>query len=153
MNEPCDGCPWRRANHGRRQPRGVHTQGNIQRLWNEIRNGKRTMTCNDAKPDENRNKNGPTAAPECTGSVILVMREVLYIAALGKSPGVMEPDDVEEYLKEHTKSRNGLTKKGIYDTVLRRLMPKGLLNPDTKPMPTPTAEQIGNQAYGRPNGP
>ena len=83
---PCEQCPWRTANHGKRHPGGFYRKDNLRRLWNQIRKGG-IQSCHPTDPthEDHRQYAGakPGAKPlECIGSVILVLREMRYADTL-----------------------------------------------------------------------
>ena len=85
--KPCEQCPWRIANHGRRHPGGFYRKDNLRRLWNQIRKGGRLQSCHPTDPGhaDHRTYAGakPGAKPlECIGSVILILREMRYADTL-----------------------------------------------------------------------
>ena len=46
---PCQACPWRVENHGKRHPDGWYTKANLRRLWSGIRRGEE-MSCHPTDP-------------------------------------------------------------------------------------------------------
>lgn len=116
---PCNECPWRVANHGRRHPGGFYRKDNLRRLWNQVRKGGGIQSCHptDASHADHRKyagaKPGATAL-ECVGSVILVLRELRYADTLDgdTTAGQLSVTDGERYLAE-TGQRKGLTREGF----------------------------------------
>ena len=115
---PCDQCPWRLDNHGKRHAFGFYTKANLRRLWNQIRRGGRAQSCHltdPTHPDHVAVGAKPGAsAQECPGSVILVVRELRQIEKLSKANSETA---VKVYLKER---RAGLTRAGILYWLLGR---------------------------------
>jgi hypothetical protein len=78
---PCQACPWRTTNHGKRHAGGWYTAANRRRLWNGLRRGER-MSCHPTDP-RNPVLAGHTPTPahaqtrECTGALILQQRELM----------------------------------------------------------------------------
>ena len=117
--KPCDQCPWRLKNQGKRHKFGFYTKSNLQRLWNEIRQGGRAQSCHltdPQHPDHIAVGAKPGAqANECPGSVILIRRELELL-------GGPERDITEERLKAYRadKSKRRLKKTGLFYWVLER---------------------------------
>lgn len=113
MKHPCDDCPWRVANHGRRTPWGFYTRRNLRRLWSEIRRGGLPQSCHPTDPNHPAHVAAgakPGATPqECPGSVILIYREFEKLRALSAT-GVIDGPTCDRYLAKH---RDGLTKEGL----------------------------------------
>ncbi|MCY4121361.1 MAG: hypothetical protein OXG72_10630 [Acidobacteria bacterium] len=104
---PCEQCPWRVANHGKRHPGGFYRKDNLRRLWNQIRKGSRLQSCHptDAGHEDHRKYAGakPGAKPlECIGSVILILREMRYADTLdgNTTAGELSPTDFDRYMAE-----------------------------------------------------
>lgn len=119
MRVPCEHCPWRIANHGKRTPWGFYTKANLRRLWNGIRNGGAPQSCHPTDPSHPDHiaagaKEGATPQ-ECPGSVILVFREMEKIQALGR--GTIDPAAIDRYVQLH---RDGLTKRGMMYWIVGR---------------------------------
>lgn len=74
---PCEGCPFRSANHGKRIPKGVYSKANAQRLWTGVSKGERVV-CFEADT-----LSGPPE--ECSGSLILVTRHLHTLRKHGLS--------------------------------------------------------------------
>ena len=115
--EPCSDCPWRIANHGRRHPGGFFRKDNLRRLWNQIRKGGGMQTCHPTDPShpDHRKYGGAkegSDALECIGSIVLVTREIVHAARLGKSQTTVDVAGAELYLKE-SRTRKGLTRSGL----------------------------------------
>ncbi len=78
---PCESCPWRTANQGKRHAGHWYTTANLKRLWAGLRRGV-SMSCHPTDP---RNPLPPDCAPlpegvkthECTGALILQQREFM----------------------------------------------------------------------------
>lgn len=119
MKTPCEHCPWRVANHGKRTPWGFYTKTNLRRLWNQIRGGGAQQSCHPTDPNHPDHVAAgakPGAQPqECPGSVILVFREMEKIQALGE--GVINPAGIDRYVVRH---RDGLTKRGMMYWIVER---------------------------------
>ena len=115
MTKPCDQCPWRIANHGRRHSGHFYTQKNLRRLWNQVRRGGRAQGCHltdPSHPDHVAAGCSPDAKPqECLGSVALVVRELEHMQSL--APGdVITMAHVTKYLRQSPR-RLGLTREGL----------------------------------------
>ena len=71
--EPCQSCPFRIQNHGKRIPKGLYSEANARRLWAGLSRGER-LACVET--------DGVTqAAKECGGSLILVARHLRALDA------------------------------------------------------------------------
>lgn len=86
--DPCRGCPWRTANHGKAHPDGWYSKANLRRLWAGLRTGDAPgMTCHPTDPDNpvsaQADAEGYRPAPdgsetrECAGAIILQQRELM----------------------------------------------------------------------------
>ena len=111
MAKPCDQCPWRLANHGKKHKFGFYTKANLRRLWNQVRGGGTAQSCHLTDPSHPDHvavgaKPGATAQ-ECPGAVILVLREVQRMA---DANNVIDAAAPKRYLAGRKK---GLTKRGI----------------------------------------
>lgn len=119
MTRPCQHCPWRAANHGKKTPWGFYTRANLQRLWNQIRRGGNPQSCHPtdpSHPDHIAAGAKPGSKPiECAGSVILVYREFEKLQNCGG--GEINEQALKRYFVEH---RDGLTKSGILYWVVSR---------------------------------
>lgn len=154
---PCDECPWRVANQGKRHPGGFYRKDNLRRLWNQIRKGGGIQTCHptDAAHADHRKYSGakPGATPrECTGSVILILRELRYADTLDGDTATrqLSVTDGERYLAE-TRQRKGLTREGLLYHGFVRAMPRPL--GAGSPLPAVADELLDSAAYGRPDEP
>jgi hypothetical protein len=119
MSKPCDQCPWRLANQGKKHKFGFYTKANLRRLWNQVRGGGTAQSCHLTDPSHPDHiavgaKPGATAQ-ECPGSVILVLREVQRMA---DANNVIDDTAPKRYLAARKK---GLTKLGILYWVFRRI--------------------------------
>lgn len=113
---PCDQCPWRVENHGKRHRFGFFTKSNRQRLWNQIRQHHEHVACGA--------KGVKGGAMECMGSVVLVTRELLKLKELTNG-GPIQPEHLDQYLKE-SKNDKGLTREGLYYFAIARQMGRPL---------------------------
>ncbi len=117
--KPCDQCPWRLANQGKRHAYGFYTLTNLRRLWNQVRRGGRAQSCHltdPTHPDHVKAGAKPGSKPkECPGSVIVVLREV---NAMADETRTVTPESVAAYQK---KRKGGLTKSGIAYWVVQRI--------------------------------
>lgn len=112
-DEPCQDCPWRTSNVGRRSPMKVvnETYGwfsakNRRRLWAKLRRGE-AMTCHPTDPRHPGVAEG-VKTKECAGALILQQREFMVYQALFAELGA------DEALAEYRRRRpGGLTRKGI----------------------------------------
>lgn len=114
----CAQCPWRLSNHGKRHPHGFYTKKNLQRLWNQIRNGGYPQSCHltdPSHPDHIKVGAKPGAkAQECPGSVILIKRELLSLCSKDHE---VDNDKLADYLRD---KKHGLTKNGLRYWLLGR---------------------------------
>jgi hypothetical protein len=121
---PCEQCPWRRSNHGKRHRFGFYTKSNLRRLWKEIRHGGGEQSCHltdPSHPDHISVGAKPGAsAQECPGSVVVVLREVKRMA---DDKGTVTSEGVQRYLQER---KRGLTKAGIFYWVISRMQMGGV---------------------------
>jgi len=154
---PCEQCPWRVANHGKRHPGGFYRKDNLRRLWNQIRKGGRLQSCHptDAGHADHRKYAGakPDAKPlECIGSVILILREMRYADTLDgdTTAGELSPTDFDRYMAE-TRERKGLTRDGLLYQGFSRALPRPI--GDGAPLPSVSEELLDCPAYGRPDEP
>lgn len=105
---PCDQCPWRLSNQGKRSPGGFYTKTNLRRLWHQIRTADQGIAQSCHLTDPQHPDHVAAGAPlnakpqECPGSVIVVMRELQLVTELGS---------VEAYLE--ARGRRGLTAEGL----------------------------------------
>ena len=152
---PCDGCPWRVANHGKRTPWGFFTKANMRRLWNEIRKaagGAVAQSCHPtdpSHPDHVAAGAKPGSTPrECAGSIILVWRELrkLQQAATGETVG---KEHVAAYLAEN--KRSGLTEAGLMHWLVGRMQLGGTVFGTGPKLPTVTVAQLDDPEVGRPD--
>lgn len=134
---PCDACPWRESHHGddpATDPHGFYKPENLAELWNWLRGGER-MTCHPTDPRMADYEGYEHTADvrhtlECTGSMILLQREVHYFQEICKrlsgEPG--KGTALAIYKKEHP---GGLTRNGMIANVERLMvsMP-GYIAPD-----------------------
>ena len=147
MKDPCDQCPWRVANHGKRHRHGFYTKRNLTRLWNQIRKGGGVQTCHPTDPGHPDHGAKPDSTPtECAGSVILVTRELRFAANLGGEPDTLEPGDIDAYLADHA-DRRGLTMSGFRYFCWARNVPRPVGKGD--PLPTVSVEQLDSPEFGR----
>ncbi|MCI0526393.1 MAG: hypothetical protein L0Y56_02925 [Nitrospira sp.] len=115
---PCEQCPWRLTNHGKKHKFGFYTKANLRRLWKQIRGGGGVQSCHLTDPSHPDHiavgaKEG-AQAQECPGSVIVVLKEVKKMAVAG----VVTGDGTKRYLKTR---KRGLTKAGILYWVVSRI--------------------------------
>src|ERR1700681_4104072 len=97
--KPCDQCPWRLANQGKKHPFKFYTKQNLRRLWKEVRGGGNAQSCHLTDPSHPNHvavgaKSG-AKAKECSGSVIVVLREVQAITGASK---IIDTSNVDRYL-------------------------------------------------------
>ena len=153
---PCEQCPWRVANHGKRHPGGFYRKDNLRRLWNQIRKGGRLQSCHPTDPghEDHRKYSGAKAEAkpvECIGSVILILREMHYADTLdGRTNEVLSGTDFDRYMAE-TKQRRGLTREGLLYQGFTRALPRPM--GDGTPLPSVSEELLNSPAYGRPDEP
>lgn len=116
MNHPCEHCPWRKSNQGKRTPWGFYKLANLRRLWNQIRGGGAAQSCHPtdpSHPDHVAAGAKPGATPrECPGSVILVLREFAALQKIAAERGsdTIDAQDTKTYLKRRKK---GLKRSGL----------------------------------------
>ncbi len=119
--KPCAQCPWRLSNQGKRHRFGFYTKANLRRLWNEVRGGGLPQSCHPTDPTHPNHGAKPDSKPqECSGSVIVVLREVRKMA---DDKGVIDTPGVDRHLKTR---RKGLTKNGIFYWVVSRMQMGGV---------------------------
>jgi hypothetical protein len=121
---PCDLCPWRKANQGKRTPWGFYAKKNLRRLWNQIRSGLGVQTCHPTDPSHPDHiaagaKPGATLR-ECSGSVILVIRELLAIKGDAE---IIGPEEIDAYWERRCR---GLTRTGILEWLVQRASMAGV---------------------------
>ena len=152
---PCEQCPWRVANHGKRHPGGFYRKDNLRRLWNQIRKGGRLQGCHPTDPSHADHREYAGAKPgtkpvECIGSVILIMREMRYADTLDGNTSTRElsPTDFDRYMAE-TAKRKGLTRNGLLYHGFIRGLPRPL--GEGSPLPAVAEELLDSPAYGRPD--
>jgi hypothetical protein len=121
---PCDDCPWRTANFNKKpDPHKLYTVTNLKRLWRGMRKGI-NMTCHPTDPrmvEYEGVKAGSEDKPahECTGSLILKLRELQKFDILcRKNPDA--PNLFKLYQAFHPW---GMTKAGMADLMARVVMP------------------------------
>lgn len=134
MQKPCDQCPWRLSNQGKRHKFGFYTKKNLRRLWGEIRGGGTSQSCHltdPSHPDHIAVGTKPGAKPkECPGSVILVKREIQKMA--DPVDGVVRDASVKSYLATN---KEGLTRHGVLYWVVRRIQLAGVPFLGAAPLP------------------
>lgn len=115
--KPCDQCPWRLKNQGKKHKFGFYTKANLKRLWNQIRRGGGSQSCHLTDPSHPDHvaagAKAGAVAQECPGSVIVVLQEIRKMA---DEKGVINTS--VPYLKSRKK---GLTKNGILWWVVSRM--------------------------------
>jgi len=119
VRRPCDQCPWRLENHGKRSPGSFYTKANLRRLWNQVRKGGGVQSCHltdPSHPDHVAAGARPgSTAQECAGSVVLVLREV---ADMATTDNEVNKQSVSDYL---SRRKRGLTKTGILYWLVSRI--------------------------------
>jgi len=119
MKSPCEHCPWRLSNHGKRTPWGFYTKANLTRLWNQIRRGGKGQSCHPTDPSHKDHIEAgakPGANPqECAGAIILVRRE---FAAAADETGKINDETLARYKRDR---KDGLTRSGLIYWLLSRL--------------------------------
>lgn len=124
LKKPCEQCPWRLSNQGKRHFGSFYSKKNLIRLWNQVRNGQGVQSCHltdPSHPDHIAAGAKENAEPrECPGSVILVMRE---IHQMKDAEGVVSNDGVLAYLKRRKK---GITKMGVVGWIVSRIQHGGV---------------------------
>lgn len=109
ITHPCEACPWRLSNRGRRHPDGWYTVKNLRRLWAGLRRGN-GMTCHPTDPKnlvtERAQAAGYRPAPEhakmreCAGALVVLERELHIAQSWG----------IKKYLRDR---RLGMTMGGL----------------------------------------
>jgi len=123
IQRPCDNCPWRLANQGKRTPWGFYNKTNLRRLWRQIRGGGAMQSCHPtdpSHPDHIAAGAKPGSTPrECPGSVILVVRELCQLQRMAEERGsdAIDVPDITRYLKQR---RKGLTRSGLLYYLISR---------------------------------
>lgn len=117
---PCEQCPWRTSNHGKRHTFGFFTKANLRRLWNQIRRGGRPQSCHMTDASHPHHvacgaKPG-SAVKECAGAAILAIRELMLISDLAKD-GVIDTEHIDTYLQQR---KWGLTRSGLQFWLIAR---------------------------------
>ncbi len=121
---PCEHCPWKTCNPGKRTPWGFYTKRNLTRLWNQIRKASGREVGQSCHPTDPKHEDHIAAGAkegsvpqECAGSIILVFRE---INKLGNSAAgdVIGKEHLAAYAANEKKF--GLTKRGILHWVIGR---------------------------------
>jgi hypothetical protein len=122
--KPCNQCPWRLENQGKRHSHSFYTKKNLTRLWNLLRRGGAPQSCHmtdPSHPDHLAVGCKETAeARECPGSVILVLREVRQMA---DENNVVKAKRIEEYRRSR---KRGLTQAGLAYWLLARIQLGGV---------------------------
>ena len=127
LKEPCNECPWRLENHGRRQADGRYTRRNLKRLWNKIRRGGGQQSCHPTDPrDPRHQRNAGNPIQECFGSAIMVSREITFAASLDPKAPNLGPEGINAYVKA-SKERHGLTREGLMYHTMRLLLTGSLV--------------------------
>lgn len=123
-NKPCDQCPWRLANQGKKHPFKFYTISNLRRLWNQIRKGGGAQSCHltdPSHPDHVAVGAKPNAkAKECPGSVIVVLREIGRMADDNRE---VNSESMAAYFKRRKK---GITKQGALYWIVQRIQMGGV---------------------------
>lgn len=124
LKRPCEQCPWRLENQGKRHFGSFYSKKNLTRLWNQVRRGEGIQSCHmtdPSHPDHIRAGTKATAEPrECPGSVIVVRREIEQMANAAHE---VTHAGVTAYLKNR---KRGLTKQGVLFWVISRLQMGGV---------------------------
>ena len=106
MSSPCEHCPWRKSNHGKRTPWGFYTKANLTRLWNQVRGGGKKQSCHPTDPNHPDHVLAgakPGSKPvECAGSVIVVLREALRMSE-GDADNTISPESMLRYQRTRKK--------------------------------------------------
>jgi hypothetical protein len=116
---PCEQCPWRLSNQGKKHKFGFYKKANLRRLWNQIRGGGNKQSCHLTDPSHPDHiavgaKEG-AQAQECPGSVIVVKREIERMANGSQIIGV------EQALHYFKTRKKGLSKRGVLYWVIGRM--------------------------------
>lgn len=125
LKKACAQCPWRLSNHGKKHAGGFYTKTNLKRLWNQLRGGGKPQSCHltdPSHPDHIASGCRPGAeARECTGSVLVVLREIKRMA---NAENYISAEETKKYLVERKK--HGLTKHGLKYWIIDRIQLGGV---------------------------
>jgi hypothetical protein len=147
FQSPCKTCPWRRENQGKPTPEGWYSDENLERMWDELRRGRR-MTCHATDPDvyaapHERPSSLGDHTHECAGALVLQQRELVLLDDL------IQSDPTSPGLTTYLKKRpDGLTVSGVA-ALMDRYLFGGIVAGDTA-MSTPC---LGGDIYYHKLGP
>ena len=145
----CPQCPWRTANHGKRSRGSFYTKRNLRRLWNQIRGGGKIQSCHltdPSHPDHIEAGASPDAkVHECTGSIILVIREIDKLREIAQGEPVT-PEHVELYLEQNP---DGIKRRGMPYWLLQRIQFANDLLPGHESIPNAPQELVQSSEIGR----
>lgn len=123
LKKPCEQCPWRLSNQGKRHFGSFYSKANLTRLWRQVRSGGGVQSCHltdPSHPDHITAGCKENAEPrECPGSVILVMRE---IGQMKNADNEVTNEGVLDYLNRRKK---GITKVGVVYWIIGRILHGG----------------------------
>ncbi len=124
---PCVQCPWRKTNQGKPHPSGFYTKKNLRRLWGNLRRGGMGQSCHltdPSHPDHVKAGAPENGKPqECPGSVVLIIRELKRLEALGTN-GVIDQMAITKYMATR---KRGLTRTGLVYWIMQRVQFAGTL--------------------------
>lgn len=144
---PCQACPWRLANQGKRHPDGWYTKANLQRLWAGLRRGE-DMSCHPTDPanevSEAAQAAGYRPAPEhaktreCVGAAILKGREAMVLQT-----------DYDSDITRYRRGRpRGLTRDGVVALIGRYVFGGTALGGRPLPKPDLDNAEVGYEPLG-----
>ena len=149
VQQPCAECPWRTANHGRRDPRKFYTKRNLQRLWNQIRKDGGVQSCHPTDPQHPDHGAKPDSKPqECAGSIVLITREMRIAGNMAGAKDELTPESSEAYLRI-SNERKGLTRQGLLYHCLMRPTPRPF--GEGNPLPAVPTDLLNADWIGRPD--
>jgi hypothetical protein len=122
--KPCNQCPWRISNQGKRHFGGFYTKKNLTRLWNQVRKGGAPQSCHMTDPGHPDHvqagcKEG-SEPKECLGSVLLVLREIERAA---NDKRAVTAESLQLY---RVNRKKGLTTSGLHYWLISRMQLGGV---------------------------
>jgi hypothetical protein len=112
---PCDSCPWRVRNQGKKHPEDWYTKANLRFLWSKLRMGDK-MSCHKT---DSRMEGVPETAhiKECSGGAILQQREFMRLQR-----GIVEGNRRETLKQYRLKHPRGISKQCVEVLLERAVM-------------------------------
>lgn len=146
---PCDACPWRLANQGRKDVPQPHfyAAGNLARLWRGVRSGAR-MSCHPTDSRMAEWEGYEDCADrdttfECAGALLLQQREFTKFQALCEAQPDAKPGVLFKLYR--SESPGGMTLEGLRHLVSRAMFGGTLFDPVKM-----TALELDNPEIGYP---